>query len=368
MMELSVKTVDYLILKRYGYTALFLFMLFLVIAVVMVLFDSLEELMDAGAPLELGMLYVLLRVPHEILKAAPMVAVLAMAITVGDMMRFHEMTMLLIAGYSPLRLLAPLAVVLLIAVGALFFTYENVAGPASTFAHNLMETQIKSGGAGINLRGGIWIHGENNRIYYAETYMPHQMELRGFTMFVFQGPNHTISERFDAESAVWQPSTGLWFLKHITARKIYADGSIDRHMRDEDYYDLERTPSDFERVTMEEELMPHGELKRMVEMLKSAGEDPGYYLAGMRIKEAFPFAIFFLGILTFCLTLNTGSSGRASGIGTGLLLVIGYYVALSLGKSLSNAGVLTPVVGAWYPNVIAFGATVYIYWQLRKVT
>lgn len=365
-MDFAIKTVDILLLKRYGQVVLFLSMLFLAIAFIMVLFESLEPLMDASAPLHLGTLYLILRLPHEFLKVVPMVVVIAMAVTIGDMIRHHEINVLLIAGYSPLRLLAPLATVLMITVGTLYFLYENVAGPSTTLAHNVMETQIKGGGTGLNLNNGIWLFGDNNRIYHVETYFPHQMELRGFTMFVFQGDSNTVSERFDADSAVWNPSSFSWTLNNIVARKIHPNGSIDRHIMKSGDYDLERVPSDFERVTKKNELMPRSELKHMVDLLESAGEDPNYYLADLRIKEAYPFSILFLGVLTFYITVYKGSAGRASGVGISILLVIAYYMALMLGKSLCNAGVVTAVFGAWYPNLISFFASIYYYYQVRN--
>ncbi len=364
-MDSLFKTVDLLLLKRFAQVLFFLFLLFLSISFVLVMFDSMRDLMEAEAPLHLSTFYILLRVPHEILKATPLVVVIGISLLVSDLMRNNELIMLLIAGYSPLRLLAPIAGMLVSLVLVLFLLYENVAGPASLMAHNMMETQIKGGGTGLSLSRGIWMHGENNRIYYVDTYLPHEMKLSGFTMFEFRGPNQTISQRFDAESAVWQPTTGFWTLQNVTVRNIHPDGSIDRDIKAEDDYDLERTPKDFERVTMDEELMSHSELRRMVEM---SGENNSYYKASLRIKEAFPFAVFFLGMLAFVMTLYAGSGGRASGVGGGLLLVIGYYLALSLGKSFSNAGVLAPWLGAWYPNFLTLAAAVYFYWQLRKTT
>ena len=57
-------------------------------------------------------------------------------------------------------------------------------------------------------------------------------------------------------------------------------------------YIIEYTPTDFQRMVQHPEQMSHKELKRLVDSIRSAGEDPQTYLPDLRIKEAFPFAIF----------------------------------------------------------------------------
>jgi len=360
----QIKTVDFLLLKSYLRTFAFVFSLFLVIAFVMVLFDGLDDLLENEASLFLGILYLILRLPHEILKATPLIVVISMMISIGDMIRHNEILVLQIAGYSALRLLAPLAAFLVFVVFLSFLLYEKVAGPASLTAHSIMETQIKKGDSGLSGTRGIWMHGENDRIYHVQTYLPHTMEMRGFSMFVFQGPHKTISQRIDADTAVWQPQTGYWTMTNVVAHNIHADGSIARDIVKSDDYDLDRTPKDFERVTMDEELMSRSELKRMVDMLEKSGESSRFYLADLRIKEAFPFAVFFLGVLSFGVIMLMGSAGKTSGTGIGLLMVIGYYMSLSLGKSLAHAGFLSAGLGAWSPNLIAITAIGYVFYKL----
>jgi len=118
-------------------------------------------------------------------------------------------------------------------------------------------------------------------------------------------------------------------------------------------------------VVQKPEQMTHGDLNRLIETIRNAGENPQVYLPDLRIKEAFPFAIFFLGMLAYAMTLRLGSSGVASGISLGLLAVIFYFMFLSLGKSFAQAGALPAWLGAWSPNVLCFILSIYLFHRMR---
>ena len=366
MMAIRFRTLDALMLRTWLIRALFLFALFVVIAFVLVLFDELDSLREYHVPWTVGMAYILLQMPHEILKATPMVVVLSIMAAVSDMIRHNEILMLYVAGYSSVQLALPIAVALGILVMSLFFLYENVAGPASAKAQHLLEARIQGEQGGLGSRTGIWFPGSDNRIFYIENYFPYLHELRGVTILAFQGENRTLSERIDAEVARWQPQTGFWKMENVTARRLGPSGEMQREtVASQDYF-LDCTPSDFERVTLDPEKMPHREIARLVEMIRAAGEDPRYYLSDLRIKEAFPFAVLFLGVLALGLALYIGGLGRASGLGLGLLLVVGYFMSLSIGKSLAHAAVIAPWLGAWYPNLLAAGGIVYLFRRLQR--
>ncbi len=182
---------------------------------------------------------------------------------------------------------------------------------------------------------------------------------------IVQDKNQLLTKRIDAESALWDKDQEKWSLKNAM---VYTFPSDDSPMHSEKHelllYSLGRTPKDFSSATQNIEQMSHGDLSNMVNSVRQAGENPRKYLPDLRIKEAFPFAVFFLGLLAYAMMLYMGSSGKASGIGLGLLAVILYFMSLSLGKSFA-AEMIPPWLGAWAPNIICFMLTVYFFNKLR---
>ncbi len=361
------RTADFYILKTYMAAFAFVFALFVAIAFILLLFEELETFLSHDVSFGVGLTYVVLRVPHELVKAAPMIVVLAMVSAVGALLRHKEMLMLYIAGYTPVRLSFPLITMMGTLILGLYWFNEYVSGPLSIRANTLMQMRIKGSQEGLtgSLSSGVWIYGMGNRIYRARAFFPIDNRLETLSIFVYQGINQTLSEWIDAESAVWSAEKKYWNLHHVFIHKIQPSGITLTEHQETIAYDIERSPSDFGAVTQNIEQMSHRDLKKLVNNIRIAGENPLTYLPDLYVKEAFPFAVFFLGLLGYAMMIYFGALGKASGIGLGMVAVIMYFMALSLGKSFAQAGVIPPWLGAWGPNLICFFLTLYFFNRLR---
>lgn len=363
--RIRIKMADFFILRTFLTSFSFVFSLFIAIAFVVILFEELDTFRDRDIPFGLGLTFVFLRVPHEMVRAMPMIVVLAMVGSIGNLIRHKEMLMLYIAGYTPIRLAAPLLVFMSLLLVALFWLNENLCGPLAARAGALLEMRMKGNSEGITGTAGVWLYGEGSRIIRASTFYPMNQRIEGVNVFVFQGKDNALSRRIEASHAVWNPNVRQWTLGGVVVYTIQEDGQIQMEQHDTLAYDFNREPDDFSAVTQNIEQISHGELKRLIDSIRDAGENPWMYLPDLRIKEAFPFAIFFLGMLAYAMMLNFSTAGKASGIGLGLLAVILYFMTLSLGKSFAQAGAIPPWFGAWAPNLVSFILTVYFFNRLR---
>lgn len=169
-----------------------------------------------------------------------------------------------------------------------------------------------------------------------------------------------------AEKASWDAERGAWRVNQVIAHEYNQDGTFRRYIKDQDYFSINRTPEDFGRVIQDPEQMSLSDLKHLVDAIREAGQNPRAYLPDLRIKQAFPFAIFFLGILGYAMSLRLGSVGKTSGIGLSLLAVIAYYMSLSVGKNLAKVGAIPSWLCAWLPNFICLLLTIWLFDRLRK--
>ncbi|OQY02458.1 MAG: LPS export ABC transporter permease LptF [Desulfobacteraceae bacterium 4572_130] len=76
-------------------------------------------------------------------------------------------------------------------------------------------------------------------------------------------------------------------------------------------------------------------------------------------KFSIPFACLALGILSLPLGLFSLSSKHSSGFGLGLFFFILYYLLLSAGWSLGEAGFYPPFFAMWTPNFIIAGIGIW---------
>ena len=267
----SLKTVDYLILKEFIRAFIFIFALFLAIAFVLILFEELDSMVESGSSFGICFTYVMLRVPHEIIKATPMVVSISVAFSFGRMIRHNEILMLYIAGYRPVRIAKPIAIALVFLIIGFYWTNENISAPFAEKAHILMKTQIKGGTQGLSSASEIWLLGQNNRIYLANNYYPYNQSIQGLHIFEFKGLNNTISRRLFAKQAIYKD---YWILHDVVDHIIFPDGSIRREIHAVMEYNFDRVPDDFAQVTIHPEQMSHHELKRIITDIRQAGYDP----------------------------------------------------------------------------------------------
>ena len=77
-------------------------------------------------------------------------------------------------------------------------------------------------------------------------------------------------------------------------------------------------------------------------------------------KFSIPFACLALGVLAFPLGVQSTSLRKSSGFGMGISFFLLYYLLLLIGWSGGEAGQYPPVVAMWVPNVVMGGAGIFL--------
>ena len=68
-------------------------------------------------------------------------------------------------------------------------------------------------------------------------------------------------------------------------------------------------------------------------------------------KFALPFSCLIFGILGLTLGIKVHKAARARGITIGIIIMITYYLLQLSGAALTEAGIISPWFGAWFPNL-----------------
>lgn len=159
----------------------------------------------------------------------------------------------------------------------------------------------------------------------------HQLGIR-----LFDGAIHQIPEDPLSFHRVTFHTYDFWLppshrsLKSKTERKTYQE--LIQHLDDTDWKDS-------------------GHLRRLMEYYKDL---------------AFPVATFVFGLLGVPVGIVSKRSGKAGGFAIGVLIIIGFYLLNVLGEFLVTSLVLSPFWGAWLPNVILVGMTIWLLLRARR--
>ena len=118
-------------------------------------------------------------------------------------------------------------------------------------------------------------------------------------------------------------------------------------------------PATFRTEQPDPAVMGYGELQRYIATLRDRGLDVVSLVVALHRKASFPFVCLVLTLIAVPFAVTTGSRGALYGVGAGIVLAFSYWVVLSIFGAIGSAGLLTPALAAWAPNVLFGGTAAY---------
>lgn len=98
--------------------------------------------------------------------------------------------------------------------------------------------------------------------------------------------------------------------------------------------------------------MSLGELRREIDKQKKIGRRPSRLLIEFYQRFSIPFACVVFTLLGCSLGIQNRKTSRFSGFGLSLIVILGYYTLLALGKSLVYSQWLPAGLAMWTPNIL----------------
>jgi lipopolysaccharide export LptBFGC system permease protein LptF len=111
--------------------------------------------------------------------------------------------------------------------------------------------------------------------------------------------------------------------------------------------------------------MNYQELDRYITELSASGVDVVPLRVSLARKLSFPLVTLILTLIAIPFAVTTGRHGTLYGVGIGIMLAIAYWVVISVFSAFGSAGLLSPGLAAWAPNVLFGGSAVYLLLTVR---
>jgi len=106
-------------------------------------------------------------------------------------------------------------------------------------------------------------------------------------------------------------------------------------------------------------------LRRYIAALTVSGFDVVPYRVALHRKIAFPFVALVMTLIAIPFAVTMGKRGALFGVGLGLLLAISYWGLSAVFSAIGGAGLLSPPLAAWAPNVLFISAASYLLLTVR---
>jgi lipopolysaccharide export LptBFGC system permease protein LptF len=199
--------------------------------------------------------------------------------------------------------------------------------------------------------------GQDNQIYHYSYYDPTRKSFSNLAVYSFETDNFSLTQRFYAQKAFWDTTSGAWLLQKGWKRSFEDEGAIDpfeeqafRNVEPPDYFVKEEKPSD---------QMSYLELSHYITDLRQSGFDVVRYEVALHSKLSLPLAALITVIIGVPFSFTPGKKGALYGIGIAIAIGLSYYVTARVFTYMGDSAMLPPVLAAWAPNVLFGVAALY---------
>jgi lipopolysaccharide export LptBFGC system permease protein LptF len=111
--------------------------------------------------------------------------------------------------------------------------------------------------------------------------------------------------------------------------------------------------------------MTFRQLQQYINALRAGGYNVVPYMVSLQRKVAFPFVTIVMTLLAVPFAVTTGRRGTLYGIGVGIVLAIVYWTLLSVFAAIGAGGLLSPMLAAWAPNILAGALAIFLLLTVR---
>lgn len=362
---MSMKILDRYIAKELILPFIIGFLTFLVLMVGNLLFQNIDYILRQGISFLVVAKLVIYSIPSLLLYTFPVAVILASSLAVNRLARDSEMVAIRIAGISFWRVLIPIGVFGLLMSFVSFLNGEKIAPWAEHHAQNVVREMWQTEPV-PTVEPDVFFSSQDTYFYIKKV------------------------EHIDSRTAIlndimiWQPSAGGQYPVFTTARKAwckenvwYLEDGIRHEMDSRGFSKLEtsfskmtlnlkRPLADFLSDSRGTHEMDMGQLRQQMVTLKRGGIriSPDIMLE-FQFKLALPLACLVVGLCSAPLGLKFAKSGSLIGILLSILVVFLYHNTMLFCKAMAISGKVSPILGAWTPNLIFVLVGIYLNWKER---
>jgi LPS export ABC transporter permease LptG/LPS export ABC transporter permease LptF len=309
----------------------------------------------------IGQLLVLMT-PQFIYYVIPIAALLSALVTYGLLARSSELTVMKACGISLYRT-ALSVVVLSLGFSAVLFTLEQRLMASANRQAEQLDARIRGREVKtLNLLSRRWVVGPDRVIYHYGLFDPQRNEMFGLSAFTPLKDRWGLASATFARHAVYR--NNVW----VGEQGWMQDFTVDPPK----WTTIDKTPLPgveapeyFTTEPPDAELMSVSELRKYIEELEPSGYNATPLKVELHRKLAFPFVTVVMALLAVPFGISAGRHGALYGVGLGIVIALSYWILISAFVAIGKAGLLTPALAGWAPNILVVGLAAYLFLRAR---
>ncbi len=324
------------------------------------IFESLKGLLSFNTSVYAVVIYYVTQIPGIVYQTIPMAALLTVIIIYTVMSKNNEIGSLLSTGISPLTIVKPLVIAILL-LSVLHFLIGEYIVPQANIQNDIMDSRIHHTQSKFSQNfkvNNIWFKA-NNEIIKVGLFIPWIDTVKDITIYEFSKYNDMLEDRIDIGIATWNKSN--WDLNSIHIRDFNQGYQTGYRFSESAKMPLPLTLADFKHTGKTPDEMNYEELRTYIKKLKEEGYAYAPYDVDLNAKLSYPLSSLFVILLVIPFSLKKRkTSGMMLAFGISLAVGFSYWILMALSLSMGNSDILNPPTAAWMPNIITFFIAVII--------
>lgn len=305
-------------------------------------------------PMDQQALFYLYTIPYIIQITLPIVLLLSSMFSIGKMARNSEIVAMKASGINIRQISNPVLVLGLFLSVAVFYGGEKILPKANEIRRDILDNKRvernPANGIVREFRRNFFYLGNSNTTYTFQEFSTVPQNANNVWKEIFS--SNRIIRRVQAEKMIFD-STGWRFVNGMIrdfSDSLWSITTFDT-LRDSV---LTAEPTEMVARIKDKAEMSYWELKKFMDAAKKRGEKVEKFQGELEFKIALPFMNFIVILLGVAITARTGKKGGAVLFGTGLAMVITYWLLSRFAIVFAQNGHMPTLLGAWIGNIIFF--------------
>ncbi|OQY41368.1 MAG: hypothetical protein B6227_05175 [Fusobacteriia bacterium 4572_74] len=299
-----------------------------------------------------GAKYMAALIPGILVQVSPLAALLGGLITINKMASSLEVIALKTSGISFRRIVLLPIIATFIMAGGIFYMSNSLQPKGLKVARELKrKNQIGDDQIPVE-KNDVYLRGNGDYIYHFDYINRETNMARGVEIVILNKNFDAIKSIITAKSARYT-TDGKWELdganenkideKKVVYHKVYRNS------------ELKDAPKLFLTPKYRKNELNLVELRKVGELLRKTGGESKEFDVEFHKRIAYPFACVIIGILGLALGSRYVRGSSAINIALSIAFGYGYYIIQASFEAVAMGGILSPLIGAWIPNLIFLG-------------
>jgi len=318
---------------------------FTIVLISGLLFELTDLIFVKHVPAETVGRMLLYKLPDMVVMTLPIAVLFATLVSLGRLVQDSEMKVLRVSGLAFPRLMVPILILGFLVSALTYWASEEIVPEANHKYENTLRRIIFSEGIPL-IEENVFFHGGENRYFYVGEVDSDRRELSH--ILVYELGNGPFPRLITAQRGSYQGN--VWVLQDGVVQELDDLGFVTHETRFGQMEIVTDQNADIlignQRTTTE---MNRRELKEHIERFQRSGLRVVSFVVDYHMKLALPMSSFIFALFAAPLSLYS-RAGRSFGVAVSLVVILMYYVGMSVARSLGVNGVLPPLVAAWLIN------------------